>query len=83
MALDGIPEYFADSGSWAMVMPVAPLMAFNPNVAVGARAGQDDADGPLPLVFRQRAQKIVNRQPQQPSLVRLHEVQRALCRMAR
>ena len=32
MALLGIPEYFAESGSCAIVMPVAPLMAFNPSV---------------------------------------------------
>src|SRR5437773_2508075 len=32
MALDGIPEYLAESGSWAIVMPAAPLMAFKPSV---------------------------------------------------
>ena len=32
MALLGMPEYLADSGAWAIVIPAAPLIALSPSV---------------------------------------------------
>jgi hypothetical protein len=46
--------------------------------AIGARAGEDNADGFVFLVLGERAEKIINRQPQQPGFIRLHDVQGAV-----
>ena len=59
-------------------MPVGAFDRLEPQRAVGAGAGQDDPDGPLSLVLRQRAEEIINRQPQRAGFIRLHQVQRAV-----
>ena len=51
---------------------------FQTQRAVGARAGEDDADGLVLLILGERAEKIINRQPHQPGLVRCHQMQDAL-----
>ena len=80
MALLGMPEYLADSGAWAIVIPAAPLMALSPSVP---SVPVPERTIPMAFVFfflvlGQRAKEIINGQAQRPGFVRLHQVQRAV-----
>ena len=47
-----------------MVIPAGALDRLEPQRAIGAGAGQDDPDGLLLLVLGQRAEEVINGQPQ-------------------
>ena len=61
MALRGIESYSASSGSCAMVIPPSSLMRLQPDRAVRAGAGQDDAHRARLLRLAERAEEEIDR----------------------